>query len=197
MFSEINWLVLIILQVMVALQALASYADGFLTPQQMVRKGIHQGVPFLGHTGMWSDVLFISPLMAAMTGVYISSWSWWCWVIGTAVSAFHHWMYTKGKFPEAHVQKGKLTVAGWIHFMYMAACFSIILQFYLEGERKIIDVITATSLLWIHVILAMHVPMKMLKPWWFPYWGIWNKDTLGPIKVSTAALVALSVYALV
>jgi len=182
---------------MVVLQAvMAAMCDAF-TKEQMEEEGVTKGIPFVAHTGMWSDVFIVSPLLAILITKYVQRIDLAYWMVGVAVSLFHHRLYVRAPFPEAHVAEGKLTPAGWMHAAYMAIAFTVILQFYLGVTPEPQDVYFVGPVLMVHVVVAVHVPLKILKPSWFPYHGILNKDTLVPIAVSAAVLVALSWYALV
>jgi hypothetical protein len=41
----------------------------------MLQKGAKSGLPFLGHFGMWGDILLISPLSALIVAYYSKQWT--------------------------------------------------------------------------------------------------------------------------
>src|SRR5712664_4952930 len=62
------------LECLVAIQALSAYRDRFFTATQMQDRGVEQGLPFVWHFAMWSDLLIISSVAAYMIGQYFRRW---------------------------------------------------------------------------------------------------------------------------
>jgi hypothetical protein len=162
---------------MVIAQGMAADRDGFCTSKQLKKRGI-QGLPFAYHGGMWADAFLFGPLVARLVEKYHHEWSVLAWILafllGTALSVVMHMMYIWGgrELPEAHTHDGKLTIAGWIHFMYMTLGFTIILLFYVGTDRTPLATMVVSGLLLIHVTIGIHLPLrawvKKAKPVWYP-----------------------------
>lgn len=120
-------------------------------------------------------------------------------VAGLVLSFVMHLTYIAGGklFPEAHTHDGYLTAAGWIHVFYMAAAFGLIALFFIATPHPArADVNIMYFVLVFHVMLGVHMPLKLLSPPWFPYHGVWDGGTMMPIIGSIAALAGLSYWAL-
>ncbi len=171
-------------EALVVLQALFSWFDGMLTPTQMRASGYDKGLPFLGHGGMWSDVVIVSPLIAAAVALYGATWSPDHIVVavfvGLVCSILMHLTYLGAKYPEAHVQFGELTTAGMVHVFYMAVAFAVLFLLYFGTVP-----LPASWFLWmtsvllvIHIAVGTHVVLGIVKPTWYAgdplhSWGTW------------------------
>ncbi len=179
---------------LVALQGLFSWFDGMLTPAQMRASGYDKGLPFLCHGGMWGNVFIISPLVAATMALYGAAWSSYNVVMaafaGFVCSILMHLTYLGAKYPEAHVQFGKLTAAGYFHVFYMAAAFAALFLLYF-GTSPLSPpwfLWMVSALLVIHVAVGTHVVLGIVKPTWYagdPLHSLW--DTWIPVA-ATAVL---------
>lgn len=178
------WAVLTIFEAVVLLQGWLAWCDDFLTPKQMRRGGIRSGLPFLAHGGMWGDLIFVSPLLAFIITTYGSEWSWIqiaaAVLFSLVVSFAMHETYKKGRFPEAHVQYGKLTKAGVVHFCYMAEAFLVLSLYYiLVPYTPWMWVVSA--LLVLHTIVGTHVVLGLVRPMWYPGRPLQSSGTWGAV----------------
>ncbi len=187
----------------VLLQAVLAYRDYFFSVAQMQLCHADRGVPFDMHTGMWGDLFIITPLMALVVSKYAHFWdnTAMLWAVGAGVvlSLIMHCTYISAgnKFPEAHTHDGDLTAAGMVHLIYMGLAFAVIALFFFATPHPAAgDVRLVYALLMVHVVLGVHVPLKLLAPEWFPYHGIWDWGTFAPIFGSAAALGIMSYWAL-
>jgi hypothetical protein len=122
---------------LVAIQGICAYLDGYFTQAQMQAHGVWNGYSFLEHGGMWADVFVISPLVAHITGKYrLSYFS----LKGLAILALAIALAIAGgiaynkiglSIPVAHSHDGRTTPAGWIHGIFMVLGFWIVGMFYL------------------------------------------------------------------
>ncbi len=177
------WLVLAISVAGVMLQALFAYVDEFFWPSQMLRK-VSRGLPFIAHGGMWGDVLIISPILAFIVERYSPGWSWG--KIGTAIlvgliaSFVMHETYKAGTIIEAHVQRGHLTDAGWMHLLYMAAAFAVLGLYFLDAEYTPYMWLVSVLLI-IHTVVGNHVVLGLVQPDWYPGRPLTSMGTWGTI----------------
>ena len=178
------WSLLILFEIPVVLQGLFAWRDQFLTPSQMVRHGIAQGLPFAAHGGMWGDVFFISPLLAALVEIYISGWSWLRIVAAFLASLFASYMmhetYKHAFYPEAHVQYGKLTATGHIHLVYMAVAFAVIGLYYIHAPYTPWMWLVSAFLV-LHTIAGTHVILGIISPKWYGAAPLQSAGTWGAI----------------
>jgi hypothetical protein len=170
-------LVFLVFEALVALQGVLAHRDSMLTIAEMHARGISQGLPFLWHLGMWGDALIVCPLAAFITGRY---WSRWrapdlqsAALIAIASSWALSWLFTFGTTPEAHVLDQHLTLTGWVHAVYMAAAFTVFLQFLFFTEQVSKFTLRVTSaLLVLHVFLGTHMMLgvvQLVRPLdWYP-----------------------------
>ena len=177
------WLSLAVFNVAVALQGLFAYYDGFLTSKQMLRR-VSRGLPFMAHGGMWGGVYIISPLVAVIIMRYSPWWSWGKMAIallaGLIASFLMHETYKKGKIPEAHVQYGHLTGAGWVHFVYMAAALAVLGLYYLDAEYEP-SMWAVSVLLIIHTTIGTHMVLGLVRPEWYSGRPLQSMGTWGVI----------------
>jgi hypothetical protein len=182
---------------------LAAYSDGMFSVTQMQNKGFQKGIPLEGHWAMmWAD-LILPILLFYLIGKYSEDWSFIkigvLLMAGMGLSHVLHLTYIKAgmQFPEAPTYGGELKAAGWLHLLYMGIAFGVIALFYIASIKPTpFDVSLTTAWLIVHVIIGVHVPLKILKPDWFPYHGIADAGTLLPILGTMAVLTGLSFLAL-
>lgn len=158
---------------MILLEGWLAYKDNFFFISQMRARGIEKGLPFIGHLGMWGDLLIITTIVFALVLRFYGEWSTSQYLIwglcGLSISAAMHYMYVKAPFPGCHAYDGHLTQAGWVHLIYMAAALTVIFLFYL-GTRERVPV---SFVVFIGVAIAIHLfigtlmPLKLLRPSWF------------------------------
>jgi hypothetical protein len=167
-----------LLEGLVLAQAILSFFEGFLTVDQMKRKGIEQGLPFLWHLGMWGDILLISPLAALIVIRYSRTWFVFDICIAIILSVFlsvlMHWFYTFSEIPEAHIRSHALTSVGYIHAIYMVIVMSVfVLLYFFTPMVPRIFAIATTLLLIVHIFLGTHLALGVLLitvgMLWYPY----------------------------
>ncbi len=177
---------------LIAAQAWFAAQDGWLTPKQMLRHH-SAGLPFTAHLGMWSDIP-LTLLLAAIVGFYGSYWTlgemFRTFLVAVNISAFMHYTYTIGSFPEAHVRDRQLTRVGWVHSIYMVGALTILANFYFpshiryEGINEKLLVMVASVFLCLHVFCATHIPLSLFNLSWFP-----EKPLKNPMTWITVATV--------
>ena len=189
------WLTLLVFLGAVALQGLFAHYDDFFTPKQMLRH-VPRGLPFVAHGGMWGDVLIISPLVAVIVEQYSSQWSFKGVVLailaGLVVSVLMHEIYKAGLIPEAHVQYGHLTSAGWVHFGYMAAALAVLILYFLDTEYTPYMWVVSILLIF-HTAIGNHVPLGLVQPDWYsgrPLTSMGTWGAIGGIAVLTLGRTA-------
>jgi hypothetical protein len=189
----------------VILQGYESWRSGFLTPAQMLASGVATGLPFLAHTGMWSDVTLFAALMASIIALYAHQWKRRQWfaalIVGLIGSAVMHWWYVQSPFPQAHVRDGMLTSVGILHFFYMAIGIAIVTLFYTSTAHLTLTAVSwITFLLVVHVVIGTLVPLKIwakiAQPVWYPERMVFDTPTIFTITGVTAVLCAASLWAL-
>ncbi len=188
-----------------ALWFFAALNDRMLTVADMRGRGpgFERGIPLTGHWAMLYFDLLLPLLFAYLAGKYGGQWGakqiGIMVGIGFILSAAMHYTYVEAgkKFPEAATYGGELTPAGWLHLVYMGLALALLGLFYFMTAKPAPSDVWLTSV-WmiIHVIVGVHVPLKLFKPAWFPYHGISDAGTLVPILGTTAILFGLSLWAL-
>lgn len=152
---------------------------------------------------MFGADLLLPMLLGYLVQKYSAQWAWNYWVvvmvISFGLSIIMHLTYIEAgrAYPDVATHGGRLTAAGWLHALYMGFALCLIGLFYLASVKPApSDVWLATVWLVVHVIVGVHVPLKLIKPSWFPYAGIGDAGTLVPIFGATALLIGMSIYAL-
>ena len=189
----------------VVLQGAFAYGDGFLTAKQ-VAEGRGQGLPFLYHGGMWSDVVLFAPLMAYVISKHGREWNWWpplaIFIVGFVASYAMQHMFAYRlaglAIPEAHTHDSALTTAGWIHLGSMAAGIAVLALYYVATSNlERAEVWAISGLLFLHFVIGTHVPFRawvtIRQPMWFPVGPIVDLNTgitLGGLAVVLALLSA-------
>ncbi len=184
---------------------MAASVDHMVSVRQMQSKGpgFQKGIPLQGHWAMMYADIILPLLIAYLVAKYGQQWSLQQIGLmigaGFALSFIMHLTYIEaGKhFPEAPTYGGRLTTAGWLHFVYMGLAFAAIGLLYLCTSKPTpFDIWLTTIWLVIHVVVGVHVPLKLLKPDWFPYHGIMDAGTLAPIFASAAILLGMTWWTL-
>jgi hypothetical protein len=158
----------VLLECLVAAQALLAYQDHFFTVAQMRGRGINQGLPFVWHFAMWGDFFIVSGLAAYVIGRYIGRWRLhWILVslaVGSISAVILSWTYTFSGIPEAHVQDYRLTAAGIVHLVYMAIALAVFTQFFFFTENISVRLLRVVSvLLFAHVFVGTHMALGILQ----------------------------------
>lgn len=186
----------------------AAIDDKMFSVVDMQSKGpaFGKGIPLVHHWAM----RYMDAILPFLLGylVYRCSQSWlswdWYWLVlimaaGFAASYFLHLTYVEAgkKFPELTTYGGRLVAAGVEHLLYMGYALGIIGMFYLLSIKPApFDVWMTTIYLVVHVVVGVHVPLKLAPPPTFPYHGIWDGGTLAPIFGTIVLTVGLSLWAL-
>ena len=164
--------VLIFAELLVVLGAWYAYRDHFLTVREMQREGVTQGLPFLAHAGMWGDFFLVSPLIAYILLIYAPYWDirqyGVAFIVGLSTSAGLHYLYTKIEIPESHVRSGRLTRAGWVHFVYMTGAMMVLcLYYFCTPTLSYLSFIVTSVLIMVHVLLSNHIVLEIVRPSWY------------------------------
>lgn len=160
-------------EALVLLGAYAAYKDNFLTVSQMTKSGVDEGLPFIAHLGMWGDLILVSPMIAFIWNAAFDQWTLMQIVIafgiGAVVSLVMHFFYSQSPFPESHVFGKRLTVAGWIHMIYMGLALGILILFFFSTKENIpVWVIRFVVIgLGVHIVLGTHCLVGMLNFDWY------------------------------
>lgn len=158
-------------------QVYFAYEDKFLTVAQMQARGFGfvKGLPLVAHAGIWGDLIILTPLLAVIVGLYADHWSMsnivTTAVIGVIVTIGMGFVWVKAAehgLPEAHTHDGRITVAGFIHAVYMAAAIAVIglFFFYSDISQKAATVVAV--ILAVHVIYGTHIVLGLIAPSWYP-----------------------------
>lgn len=160
----------------VLLSAYLAHKDRFLTVRQMQAKGFPQGLPFLMHGAMWSDLILLSPLFGLIAGLYLEEWSSAAllitFVLGTIISLLLHYLvFLKGSMPGSHGYNGKLSPTGWVHVLYTALALALLFLFYFftPGIEKGVAVLVSAAVA-LHLLIGFgsQVLLSLRAPSWFP-----------------------------
>ena len=188
----------------VFIEAILTYADGMFLPSQMVRR-YPVGFPFIANGGMWGDLLLLSPALC-LIGRYAADWSGWeivlALTVGMVVSfLMHDLVYLRGKFPDSLAGGGRpISKAGWVHVFYFGAALAAIILFYFYSHAAPVDVIIIGILLFLHIVIANHVPLQALNSHlYFPWCSdIFAEETnpLWILTIASALLAAVTVFKL-
>ncbi len=182
--------------VLVFVQGISSWFDGYLTQAYMRSHGVTNGWSFMEHGGMWSDVFIISPVVAYIVSKYDVEYfsQWGLIILGVAlvVSLAMGAMYQKNgiTIPEAHTHDGTTTLAGWIHGLFAVAAIWTCALFYLN--------LVSPSVLKFDVLVIS----LLLTPFFFlgvvKFSDRWTFDTIAQWQVAfeTAGLWAIASYRL-
>lgn len=157
------WKVFFIGVVLVFIQGLFAFLDGYLTQKQMRIHGL-TGYSFMEHGGMLADIILITPIVAYLISTYnFTYFSLRGLVIGVLVLGFVLFslsQYTKTGISEAHQHNGRTTIAGWIHALYAAISLWYLISFYFS---KLTPQISHRDLLAMAVILTIFFPLVVIK----------------------------------
>jgi hypothetical protein len=179
----------------------------------MQGKGIHLGLPFAWHFGMWGDLFIVSPLAAYVVGCYSSTWRL-RWVLlslafGVAAAIILGWSYTLPDIQEAHAQNHSLTPTGVVHLVYTALVLAVFTQFFFFTENISPQLLRIASVLLIaHVFFGTHMALGLLNLFysfdWYPAeplksvigWGIVLTVVVGLIwrNVGNAGMYSAVVF---
>ena len=167
-------LVLAFLNLLVILQGIFSYLDGYLTQRQLKRNGV-VGYSFLEHGGMWGDFFLTSPAVAMVGTKY--AYSYWSargllyLCISTVFTFAMGYAYNNIDLkPEAHTHHGKTTAAGWVHGLYAAVTLWVFMMFYLSPIATPKVSVLDTMLVSFSVSALFVLGIKKFNPAWCFIW---------------------------
>lgn len=164
------------------LMLLASSIRGDLTKKQTIKNGFLGSHSCLSHTGVWGDVLLI-PWLAGIIFTYHDGWGFgdWFWLglITTLTTMLFHAIWARAGILDHNIaKKDHLTVAGWLHFIFMSAMLTLVALFYFATED-----ISNDHMFWVSLLLGAHVTLSTM----VLEWKRMGKPTL--MGVSTTVVV--------
>ena len=126
---------------------------------------------FIEHGGMWGDTFIVSPLVAYMVSEMKHPSPWGSLVaisitVVVGVMMIRIWAQaTAGNdgFDEAFARNGKLTISGWLHFVYMLPTLSVVIMYYWCQPRGTVSVFQAGV---VSILMAVHTATGILQPDW-------------------------------
>ncbi|MCC7500706.1 hypothetical protein IT396_02790 [Candidatus Nomurabacteria bacterium] len=158
---------------LIVLMVYSAHQDSWLTVRQMKMMGDAQGLPLIWHMGIWSEALFITPLLGFITWRYGVQWGPGYWILasiaGCTISIGMHMTYVHDKIQGALGGNGHITVATVLHGIYMAAALAILFLFFFATRG--VESKHAIPIMWflmLHVIIGTHTVLKIWAPKWFP-----------------------------
>ncbi len=166
--------------VLVVLQGIAAWFDGYFTQAQMRSHGVMNGWSFMEHGGMWSDVFIISPIVAYIVSrynvEYFSRTGFVIFGIAVVVSLAMGMMYQKNGIttPEAYTHDGITTIAGWIHGLFAIVAIWTCSLFYLGFISPVaskFDILLISTLLMPFFYLGV---VKFSERWTFDLFAQWQ-----------------------
>lgn len=166
--------------IVVSLEAICAYRDGYLTQAQMHDSGL-KGYSLFENAGIICDFIIISPAVAWICAHYT--------ILGTRnnliilllalVSTIEMSLVYVDigiRKPEALSHDGYLTLAGWIHSIYLFFSILFFLLFYVGDIRP---KFTRGELKLMLVIMTVFIPLSVMK-----FNPNWEWDTIGIYQVS-------------
>lgn len=167
--------------------ATLSYYDGTLFPWQMMTKYPGFSFSFIANGAMWGDLFLVTSALYVI-GKYAGKWTdgemLLALVVAFAVSAaMHYFVYLQGKLPDSLAGGGRpISPAGWIHVVYFGGALAAIELFYVRSQATTSDVIVVSALLFLHLIVANHIPLQLLNNRyhfrWCPSSIAWESSSL-------------------
>ncbi|MEK7068652.1 MAG: hypothetical protein AAB964_02460, partial [Patescibacteria group bacterium] len=164
-----------------------------LTPAQMLKKGVKQGITFTGHGSTWLVLFALIPLVAWMVSEYGVQWRrehiLLAALAGSIASFVIHALYTMAPFPDYMVREHfALTPAGWMHLVLFAAAITVFVLFFLATRHTAPGpVLFAAWYITGHVFVGNHMVIKMDPPASFPSYPLW--ETMPWLTVVAVGLI--------
>ena len=191
----IDFLLFCFLNGLVVWEGFLTYKDKLFSPSQMEADGHPYGLPWIAHGGAsWGDFILVTPVTVVMFYCYSNQWSfyehWKYMLITTIVTLGFHllWAYLN-KLPDCLAWAGRVTRAGWVHFVYMSATLAIVVLFYFHTTN-----INPTFLILVSVIIGLHIAIgnhMLLSLWAPPWWPINTLKDPGALIVTVGVWTAL------
>ncbi len=117
----------------IVVQSYFSWKDGTFSNKQIKKTYPNHKyyLPFSYHFGMWSDLLFLTPIFSFSVFLYSQEWSLRKVLvyggIGSILNIFLHIVYKQTPVPDSLVWKKGITRAGRVHFVYTGLILTVIL----------------------------------------------------------------------
>jgi hypothetical protein len=173
MLVALVFLFFFVATLMVVIEGILAYADGLFLLRQIHNRGYSIGLPCVFHGALWTDLIVINPLMAAILYLYSGAWSPRQVIVVGAIAFITtfglHALYSKSKTPDPLAWKGKVTRAGYVHVLYMGMAFTVIgLLYFCTPLVDPLFLKVASSLLAFHVFVGTQMLLNIFQPLW---WG--------------------------
>ncbi|NTU67201.1 MAG: hypothetical protein HGB08_04775 [Candidatus Moranbacteria bacterium] len=149
------------------------------TVKQMKKRGYPKGIPLIWHFGIWGDMALLTPLMAYVVYRYADIWTVGALLaalaVGFVVTAGMVFLWTVGTktgLPESHAHKGRLTMAGLFHGLYMWGVVTVVILLFFCSFATRFDKILVALVLGVHFVPGTHIVLGLLAErngWeWYP-----------------------------
>ncbi len=148
---------------LIASEGILSSLRGMFSPKQMQSFGGKTGMPWLTHGGaFFGDAFLVTPTVAYL--IYRCGASWHprdhLLQIGIvwAINIGFHWMWARQQSPDCLACFGRLTPAGYPHFLYMGLSLTLVVLLYFDTTVPIDPaVVIAVSLIFaFHLLIGSH-----------------------------------------
>ncbi|HEX3651862.1 MAG TPA: hypothetical protein VHU18_03465 [Rhizomicrobium sp.] len=155
--------------------AIAAYTDEFFFVSQIRARRQQRGFPYVIHGGMWSDIVLICPLLTLIVAAYAGSWTLrdilCALVAGLIVSyGLHFASYVRTDFPTFMGFRGRLTMSGWCHLVFMGYALGVFALFYFAtNTADHLFVVIVSFSLGAHVLISQsgQIFASIYAPDWF------------------------------
>ncbi len=154
------WFVL--LEVAIIAQGVCAWKTKFFTRNQGKKYGTasEKFLPFVEHGGMYGDFIIVSPMIAWIIVSFATLWHLEAIIlVGIGVTLVGLipvllWAKESVKEPAVWNKGGKVSLAGWIHLVYMSVATTVFVLFYFFTPIELISSLAAKN---ISVLLIVHV----------------------------------------
>jgi len=150
------------------------------------------GLPFVGHGGMWGDMLLITPLTSI---IIVTCGHQWIFIrlfalalVAMSASAILHVIWSWNPRPDSLACFNRITRAGMMHVRYMSITLTVVLMLYFGTPVVPSALLIASSIvLAVHIVVGNHMILNIIRPAW---WVSNTKDPMawGVIVVTWVAL---------
>ncbi len=190
---------------LILLEGLFTFQKKMFSPKQMIAHRNLVGLPWIAHCGAsWGDMFIVTPIAVIVLDLYGSQWfvpdRYLTVVIVLSIDALMHWVWSKGTGTDSLCEDGGLTIAGWMHAIYMAISLTVIVFFYFHTKNiNPTLLIAVSSLLTIHIALGNQMALSLYNIL-APKWGLkslswWRINSFkDPVAVTTVLGVAIALF---